>query len=300
MDVDQRPAELLDPAVLPDPGAVVERAVAVGALLDDQADGELLELHRDVEPPHALERRVGRRSRRLRLPHGADPPGAVPAAEPGGRVDGDLLAVDHDGAAPGAQLGEALGVEGDPAAGAQHVRLLLDDVAGALPGQVGGDPLGLLEDDPDLLERVGDLDAVVADVRVHPVLVDQVGEVHGGLLAVAGDQEERVLGAEVGVVAQPGDHEDVAGAVVGVEVGAVVEVAVAAVGLRQRQRRLVQRELVQRADAAHVTLRPRSRSRSMSGLWWKRVSMSSGRSISPKWICRAPVRMKTMHHWTPL
>ena len=38
----------------------------------------------------------------------------------------------------------------------------------------------------------------------------------------------------------------------------------------------------------------------MSGLWWNRVSMSSGLSISPKWIDRAPVRMKTTHHWTPL
>ena len=38
----------------------------------------------------------------------------------------------------------------------------------------------------------------------------------------------------------------------------------------------------------------------MSGLWWNSDSTSSGFSTSPKWIERAPVRMNTTHHWTPL
>ena len=44
--------------------------------------------------------------------------------------------------------------------------------------------------------------------------------------SAAGNQEECVLDPEVGVVAETGDQEDVAGAVVGVEIGTVIEVAV--------------------------------------------------------------------------
>ena len=200
-------------------------------------------------------------------------------------------------APPGADLGEALGVERDPAARAHHVRLLLEHVEGALPGQVEGDALGLLEDEPQPAQRLDDLDPVGADVLVEPVVVDRVGEVHRGLRVAAADQHERVLGAEVRVVAEAGDQEDVAGAVVGVEVAAVVEVAVAGAGPGDRQRHLVERVLVERADHSGTHL---ASSCSNSGLWCNSVSMSSGRSISPKWIWRAPVRMKTMHHWTAL
>src|SRR4051794_39264990 len=57
-DGDLWPAELLDAPVVPDPVAVVEGAVAVGVLLEDQHHGVLLEAERDVGPPHALERWV--------------------------------------------------------------------------------------------------------------------------------------------------------------------------------------------------------------------------------------------------
>ena len=60
-------------------------------------------------------------------------------------ADRDLLAVDRERAAPGADLREPLGVEGDPAAGAHHVPLLLEYVERPLPGQVGRDALGLVE-----------------------------------------------------------------------------------------------------------------------------------------------------------
>jgi len=63
---------------------------------------------------------------------------------------------------------------------------------------------------------------------VQPVLIDGIGQVHRGLRAsAAGHQQEGVLDPEVRVVADAGDDEDVAGSVMGVEVGAVVEVAVA-------------------------------------------------------------------------
>ena len=63
----------------------------------------------------------------------------------------------------------------------QDVRLLLDDVEQALPGEVGCDAFGFVEDDPQLVQRLDDLDAVAADVLVEPVLIDGVGQVHRGL-----------------------------------------------------------------------------------------------------------------------
>src|SRR5205085_1127645 len=49
--VDARPAELLDPAVGPHAGRVVERAEAVGPFLHDDDDREVVEAQRDVQPP---------------------------------------------------------------------------------------------------------------------------------------------------------------------------------------------------------------------------------------------------------
>ncbi len=252
-----RPAELLAPAVLPDPGAVVERPEAVGVLLEDQHDGVLLEAERHVEPPHALEGRVGGRTLRLGLPHRPDPPRAVARADPSVGSDRDVGPVDRDGALPGADLREALGVEGDPRPGAHHVRLLLHDVEGPFPGQVERDALGLLERDPQAAQRFDHLEAVAADVLVEPVVVHRVREVYGGLLIAPADQHEGVLRAEVRVVAQAGDQEDLAAPVVGVEVAPVVEVAVAGACPRDRQRHLVEGVLVETADHQPVTPRPR-------------------------------------------
>jgi hypothetical protein len=110
--------------------------------------------------------------------------------------------------------------------------------------QVHGDAFGLLEDQAELLQRLDDLDPVAADALVEPVVVEGVAQVHGGLLVAAADQDEGVLGAEVRVVAHARDEEDVAGPVVGVEIAAVVEVAVAAADVGHRLRQLVDRVLV--------------------------------------------------------
>src|SRR6478735_11539649 len=58
VDLHPGPTELLDAAVLPDAGAVVERPEAVLVLLDDEDDAEVVERHRYVEPPHPFERRI--------------------------------------------------------------------------------------------------------------------------------------------------------------------------------------------------------------------------------------------------
>ncbi len=110
-----------------------------------------------------------------------DAPGPVAATDPGRGVDGDLFAVDDNPAAPAAELGEALRVERHPVAGSQYVRLFLDDVEQALPGEIGCDALGFVEDQPQFAQRVDDLDPVAHDVLVEPVLVDRVRKVHRGL-----------------------------------------------------------------------------------------------------------------------
>ena len=102
--------------------------------------------------------------------------------------------------------------------------------------------------DPQFVQRLDDLDAVTVDVLVEPVLVDGVGNVHRGLRIPAPDEQERVLDPEVGVVADAADQEDVPGAVVGVEVGAIVEVAVRGPRPRDRLGYLMYRELVERSE----------------------------------------------------
>ena len=113
--------------------------------------------------------------------------------------------------------------------------LLLDDREQALPGEIDLDALGLLHDDPHRLQGVDHLDPIAVDVLVEPVLIDGVGQVHRGLLmgrtavlatTAPGYQQVGVLHPEVRVVADAGDEKDLAGAVMGVEVRAVIEVTV--------------------------------------------------------------------------
>ncbi len=105
--------------------------------------------------------------------------------------------------------------------------LFLNDVEQAVPGQVDGDSLGLLEDDAQLVQRLHHLDPVAVDVLVQPVLVDGVGQMHRRLHVAPAHQHERIPDAEVRVVADPADEKDVSGAVVGIEVRAIVEITVA-------------------------------------------------------------------------
>lgn len=105
-------------------------------------------------------------ARRFWFPHRPDAPGPVPAAEPGRRIDGDPFAVDDDAAAPGAQLREALRIQGHPVAGAQDVRLFLDDVEQALPGEIGRHTFGFVEHDTQFSQRLDDLHPVTVDVLV--------------------------------------------------------------------------------------------------------------------------------------
>ena len=82
-------------------------------------------------------------------------------------------------------------------------------------------------DHPELLERFHDLDAIRADGLVHPVVTEGVGGAHGVLGVPPSHTGEGVDDPEVGVDAESGDEEDLAAAIVGVDVAAVVEVPVA-------------------------------------------------------------------------
>ncbi len=80
--------------------------------------------------------------------------------------------------APRAHLGEPLRVQRDSGARPQDVPLLLHDVEQPVPRQIDGDALGLVQDDAQPVQRVGDLDAVAHHVLVEPVGVDGVRKVH--------------------------------------------------------------------------------------------------------------------------
>ena len=89
-----------------------------------------------VEPPHPLERRIVGAAGRLGFADRPDTPRAVAGADPAGGIDGDLLAVDPQLAAPGAHLSETLRVERDSVAAPHDVWLFLHDVEQAIPRQV--------------------------------------------------------------------------------------------------------------------------------------------------------------------
>ena len=57
-------------------------------------------------------------------------------------------------------MGEPLGVQRHAITGPQDVRLLLDDVEQAFPGEISCDAFGFVEDDPQFVQRVDDVDAV--------------------------------------------------------------------------------------------------------------------------------------------
>ena len=233
-DLDPRPAELLDPAVLPDPGAVVEGAVAVRGLLDDDArrrSPRTASARRATTCPRTPGRPACPAGRRLA--DRADAPRPVPGADPAVRRRRRCRRRRPRSCPPRCRPARTAARRGScRRALTHHVRQLLDDVERALPGQVQGDALGLLHHHAAACaaarrSRSGSCRPAAPSGRAPRGSAASL-EVHGGLLVAAAQQHEGVLGAEVRVEAEPGDEEQVAGAVVRVEVAAVVEVAVAA------------------------------------------------------------------------
>ena len=243
-DVDPRPAQLFDSAVGPDSGGVVEDAKAVGLLLDDHDDRKVVEPQRHIEPMEAWIL-IGRFAGGFGLANRADAPRPVAGADPGGGVDCVLVAVDGERSLPRPHLGEAAGVKDGLAANAHDVGRLVDRYERALPRQVEREAQRrVVADQPQAAQRFDDLDAVGADALVEAVIAEGVGEVDGALLVAASQQSERVGDPEVRIHAEAGDQKQLVGAIVGVEVAAVIGVAVGAGDVRQRQRHLMQRVFV--------------------------------------------------------
>ena len=86
---------------------------------------------------------------------------------------------------------------GDAGALAHEVTLFLHDVEQSVPRHVQLDALGLLEGQPQRLQRLDDLDRERAHARVQAVAVDRVAQVDGGVRVTVADlavhQDERVL-----------------------------------------------------------------------------------------------------------
>jgi hypothetical protein len=250
--VELGPAEVvgLPVGVVPDPDPLLERAVPVGLFLDDVEDLVVVELHRRVVPDAGHLAAFAPDAGGFGLADRPDAPGPVPHAPPGLGLDGEGLAGDLEGPGPAAVLAEPGGVEGQAAEVADLLLGLLERGVGALEGHVQRQGvLGGLEDEADLLQRLHHLDPQRAGGQVHPVVELPAGA-HDPVLVAPADDGEGVLGAKVRVEAEPQHEEEVARAVVGVEVVAVVEVAVAGPDVADGFRDLVDREVV--AGREHV------------------------------------------------
>jgi len=242
-----------------DPDRLVEQTGAVAVLLGDHHHGEVVETQGHVRPPEAEPvLGLGRAAPgRFGLAHGPDAPRAVPGADPTVLAHRELVAPDPEHPRPRADLGEARGVEDDPAALAHDVRGLLDGRERPGPGEVEGDPVVLpLAHHAHPLEGLEDLDAVGADALGHAVVAQGVRRPHRVLLVAAPHRGIGVDDAEVRVHAHARHQEHLAGSVVGVEVAAVIGVAVARRHVPHRERHLVHGILVERHG--HVFGSPRS------------------------------------------
>ena len=124
--------------------------MAVGILLQDEEQLEVVKGQGEIQPPHAAERGVGP-TRRLGLAHRADAPRAIPGGDRRGARDLQPLVVDLYPPLPRADLGKAAGLQRHPPVGEHRVRLLHGGGEQPAPRQVGGDPLGALQCQAQLL-----------------------------------------------------------------------------------------------------------------------------------------------------
>ena len=232
VDLDPRPAELLDAAVGEHPRRVVERAVAVGRFLDDDDEGEVVEAQRRVQPPEA--RRAARRAAR---PGGAaSPTGRMPherSREPSQASGSTAISVPSTvkRAAPAAELGEPGRVEGDLVAGEQFVRLLQHRPGTSRPtsGRSRCRPAAASQTSRMRLQRLDHLDPVRARQQRPSDRSSRASEKRtANCWSPLRTSAYASITPRFGYTPEPGDEEDVTGAVVRVEVAPVVEVAVAA------------------------------------------------------------------------
>ncbi len=239
--------ELFHPAVWPPSRAVIQAAMAVRVLLDDQENLVVVEGQRQIQPPHPAERGV-RPACGLGLADGPDPPRPVPAAHRGVGGDVKAVAVDVDPPLPVAKLGKAAGLQRHSAFRVHRMRVLQRGGKQAAPPQVNRDALGFGNGQVQFLQGFDDVEPVSVDVLVEPVVVDRVAESDGGLDVATSDEQVGVFDTQSGVIADPGQRHETPVAVKHIEVRAVVEVAIRGVRGADRHRCLVDGVLVERTQ----------------------------------------------------
>jgi len=245
-DLGPRPAELLHPAVGPDSLGIAQRPVAVGVLLQDHDQRAALETQRQVQPPEPGHRLRGA-PWRLAFADGPDSPGPVPGARPTVVGHIELAPGDPEPAAPAAELAKPGRVHDRPVAGQQQVRFLFDGRERPGPVQVEVQAgVGGVAGQVQPSQRLDHVDPVAAHLLVEAALGQCIGEAQARLLVPDPRSGVGVDDAQVRVDAEPGHQEDLTGAVMGVEVAAVVEVPVAARHPVHRNRSLVDRVFIER------------------------------------------------------
>src|SRR5262245_13430552 len=224
--------------------AVPVPGVSVGVLEQAHVRAAIGPVERRPQEEH-LRRDLRRRAARVGNPDGPDPPGAVLGAEGAPRVDREAAPGVPHLALPAPELIEARGVHRGPPA-PPRLAPLLDVRRARDPLEVAGDAgLVLGDHDAQPLHRLLDVDAERAHLHLRRLARDAARGVEGVLLAVAHDREAAVHDAEVRI--DGGADPEVVLAVLGVAVEpvAVVGVAVAGGGLRDRLGRLMDRVVVE-------------------------------------------------------
>ncbi len=195
-DLGLGPAELAVAVARADDGRVVQGAVAVGVLLDDDHEEPVLETDRAPDPVEALGRVVLGEPAALLAGDRPHPPTPVTRTGPAARGDPELLVTGADHTLHPARLHEAAPFEGEP------VAAVLDVVGFPERGELGG-PSEVVREGVVLAAQTEPaqgflhLDAQGADREVHAVVAQGVR---------GADRVEGVAGAEGGVGV---DHPDV-------------------------------------------------------------------------------------------
>lgn len=252
-DVRVRPAELGIADALADHGGLVQGAVPVGVLLDDDHHEAVVEAHRAPDPVEALGPQLLGRPSAVLTGDRAYAPTAVAGAGPLPRRDGELLAGHADAAAAGARLDEPPAFEQQPVAAVLGVVRLPGGGKRRGPGQVVRQAVRVAgvcgAGQPQAGQRFLDGDGERADGEREAVIGERVGGPYGVQPVAEAEGGIGVDDTGVGVDTEAGDQQGAAGVVHDMEDAPVVGVAVAGGDMPHGQRDLVDRVLVERDRA---------------------------------------------------
>ncbi len=254
---------------------VLHDPLSAGPLLNDGDHGVVLEPHRGVDPEESSRGVGGPDARRFRLTDRTDPPRAIPRSPPSVRGETDLSVTDFEGAVPGSDLGEAGGVEDDPVELPIEMAGLEVGLGESLVHGVEFDtPLVGLDDHSHLFEPFDHLDPDRSHRGIHPIGAEGLGGADHPVVLTPQDGNERVRHAQVGVLADSDDCEELVrspvyvASAMDVEVVAIVEVAIRGPHVAHGLGDLMDRVVVkggQHGDSSVCSNRQGSRRRAVGG-----------------------------------